>query len=98
MAVLDRNLWYLFILNMAVGFSSQIIQPLFPLYLESLNASEVQIGLVIGLSSIIATLFMLPSGLLVTRLEKKRMLLISVLLSLAPPFFIASMKNWILVT
>ncbi len=98
MAVLDRNLWYLFILNMAVGFSSQIIQPLFPLYLESLNASEVQIGLVIGLSSITATLFMLPSGLLVTKLGKKRMLLISVLLSLAPPFFIASMKNWVFVT
>jgi len=98
MASLDRDLWYLFALNMAVGFSSQLIQPLFPLYLETLNATEVEIGFVIGLASIVATLFMVPSGILINRVGKKRMLVISVFLSMIPTVFIALIKNWLIVT
>lgn len=98
MESLDRDLWYLFSLNMAVGFATQLIQPLFPLYLESLNATELEIGFVIGLASIVATLFMLPSGALINRVGEKRMLLISVFLSAVPPVFIALNKNWLIAT
>lgn len=61
---LDRNLWLLFVLNLAVGFSNQLIGPLFPLYLESLSASEMEIGLVVSPASFEATALMLSSGLL----------------------------------
>jgi len=54
----------LFALNLAVGFSTQLIGPLFPLYLESLSASEMEIGLVLSLASVAAIALMLPSGLL----------------------------------
>ena len=59
---LDRDLWLLFILNMAVGFSNQLIRPLFPLYLESLHASELEIGLVISIARIAATAFARAGG------------------------------------
>jgi len=95
---LDRNLWLLFILNMAVGFSNQLIGPLFPLYLESLHASELEIGLVISIASIAATAFMLPSGLLIDRFGKKRMLLASVVLSAIPLILMASVRDWLTVT
>lgn len=83
---LDRNLWFLFALNIAVGFASQIVQPLFPLYLRSLNATEVEIGLVISAAGLAAMLLMLPSGILMDRIGKRKMLLVSVVLGAIPPF------------
>ena len=91
---LKRELWLLFALNLAVGFSSQFIQPLFPLYLESLNASEVEIGLVLSLASIVSMSLMIPSGLLMNRIGKKKLLLLSVFLSFFPPLFIAATSDW----
>lgn len=95
---LDRNLWFLFALNLAVGFASQIVQPLFPLYLRSLNATEVEIGLVISVAGLAAMLLMLPSGILMDRIGKRKMLLVSVVLGAIPPFFMAFMNSWRTVT
>ncbi len=95
---LDRNLWLLFALNMAVGFANQLIGPLFPLYLESMHASELEIGLVVSIASIAATALMLPSGLLIDRLGKKKMLLGSVVLSTIPLFLMAFVRDWLTVT
>ncbi len=91
---LKRELWLLFALNLAVGFSSQFIQPLFPLYLESLNASEVEIGLVLSLGNIASMFLMIPSGLLMNRIGKKKLLLLSVFLSFFPLLFIATINDW----
>jgi len=91
---LKRELWLLFALNLAVGFSSQFIQPLFPLYLESLNASEVEIGLVLSLANIVSMSLMIPSSLLMNRIGKKKLLLSSVFLSFFPPILIAAMNDW----
>ena len=37
---LKRDLWLLFVLNVAIGFSTQFVTPLFPLYLEGLPAGK----------------------------------------------------------
>lgn len=91
---LNRNLSFLFVLNIAVSFSINLIQPLFPLYLASLDASEVNIGFVIASASLAATALMLPSGMMMDRVGRKRMMLISVILSTFPPFFIALLSDW----
>ena len=90
----NRNLTMLFLLNMAVSFSMQLIQPLFPLYLKGLGASEVEIGLAVALGSISATVLMLPSGMLMDIVGKKRLLLIGVVLSSASPFLLAAVSDW----
>ena len=90
----DRGLVYLFALNLLMAFSVQLINPLFPLYLEGLGASDVEVGLVVSLSSVVATALMLPSGLLMDWVGKKHMLLLSVLLAAAPPFLLISVKSW----
>jgi len=95
---LDRDLWLLFALNVAVGFSNQLIGPLFPLYLESLGASEIQIGMVISTASVAATALMFPSGVLIDRVGKKRMLLASVVLSTVPLVLMARAGGWVAVT
>jgi len=95
---LKRALQYLFLVNMAIGFTSQFIVPLFPLYLESLHASEIQIGLILSLASVFSTIIMIPSGILMNRIGKKKMLVISVILAFFPPIFIAFIDNLVLVT
>jgi MFS family permease len=84
--------------NVAIGFTSQLIVPLFPLYLESLNASEIQIGLILSLASIVSTLLMIPSGILMNRIGKKKMLIISVVLAFFPPILIAFIDELAFVT
>jgi MFS family permease len=95
---LKRDLWLLFALNLAIGFSSQFMTPLFPLYLEGLGASEVEIGMVLSLASILATSLMIPSGILMNRIGKKRTLLVSVVLAALPPVLISFMDDWRWVT
>jgi len=95
---LKRDLWLLFALNIAIGFSAQFITPLFPLYLEGLGASEMEIGLVLSLASILATAMMIPSGLMMNRIGKKRTLLVSVGLAALPPLLISFLDDWRWVT
>ena len=95
---LKRDLWLLFALNVAIGFSGQFITPLFPLYLEGLGASEMEIGLVLSLASILATAMMIPSGLMMNRIGKKRTLLVSVGLAALPPLLISFLDDWRWVT
>ena len=95
---LKRDLWLLFALNLAIGFSGQFITPLFPLYLEGLGASEVEIGLVLSLASMLGTALMIPSGLLMNRIGKKRTLLLSAVLAALPPVLISFMDDWRWVT
>lgn len=91
---MKRDLWLLFALNLAIGFSNQFVQPLFPLYLESLNASEMQIGLVLSLGNVVGMSLMIPGGMLMNRIGKKKTLLLSVAFASIPVVFIPAMGDW----
>ena len=94
---LNRNLCLLFAASIAAVVSIQLIQPLFPLFLDSLGASEMEISLVISLASLATTALMIPVGFLMERVGKKRMLLIGLLIWAATPVFIGSTRDWRLV-
>ena len=91
---LDRNLWLLFAVGIVGVVSIQLILPLFPLFLDSHGASEMEISFVISLSSLATTALMIPVGFLMERVGKKRMLLIGLLIWTATPVFIGSARNW----
>jgi MFS family permease len=91
---LDRNLRLLFAVGLVVVISIQLILPLFPLFLDSHGASEMEISTVISLSSLATTALMIPVGFLMERIGKKRMLLIGLLIWTATPVFIGSARNW----
>lgn len=93
---LDRSLICLFALNLLMAFSVQLINPLFPLYLKDLGASDVEVGLVISLSSVVATVLMLPSGILMDWVGRRRMLLLSVLLGLIPVLLLVFVRSWLM--
>jgi MFS family permease len=91
---LNRNLWLLFATGLVGVVSIQLILPLFPLFLDSHGASEMEISFVISLSSLATTALMIPVGFLMERVGKKRMLLIGLLIWTAMPVFIGSARNW----
>lgn len=94
MDALKKRLINLFAINVAFSTSMQMIQSLFPLYLRSLDASEIEIGLVMALGSISAMVTMIPSGLLIGKGGKKKLLFISVSLIAIPPLFFMLLNDW----
>ncbi len=91
---LDRNLWLLLATGCVGVVSIQLILPLFPLFLDSHGASEMEISFVISLSSLATTALMIPVGFLMERVGRKRMLLIGLLIWTATPVFMGSARNW----
>jgi DHA1 family multidrug resistance protein-like MFS transporter len=91
---LDRNLWLLFAIGIVGVVSLQLIMPLFPLFLDSHGASEMEISFVISLSSLATTVLMIPVGFLMERVGKKRMILIGLLIWTATPVLIGSARTW----
>ena len=91
---LNRNLWLLFATGLVGVVSIQLILPLFPLFLDSHGASEMEISFVISLSNLATTALMIPVGFLMERVGKKKMLLMGLLIWTVMPVFIGSARNW----
>jgi len=91
---LEKNLLLLFASGLVAVVGLQLIQPLFPVYLQSLDASEIEISLVISLSSVAGTALMLPAGYIMDRVGEKKMFLVGILLWAGSTLFIALAKNW----
>jgi MFS family permease len=87
----------LFALNIAFGLAMQLINPLFPLFLEEAGANDVQNAIVISAGNLVATIFMLPSGLLIDRVGKKTLLLVGAGLSTVSIFLLSMVSNWVIV-
>jgi DHA1 family multidrug resistance protein-like MFS transporter len=91
---LDNNLILLFAVGAIAVIGLQFIQPLFPVFLQSLNASEMEISLTLSISSLGATLFLIPAGYLIDRLGEKKMLLIGISIWAFSTLLIAFTKDW----
>jgi len=91
---LNRNLRYLFILNLAFGFSVQLITPLFPLFLSNLGASASENAIVISIGGFVSTALMLPSGLLLDRIGRRVLLIGSAVVNMVSIFLLIFTKNW----
>lgn len=91
---LEKNLLLLFTSGLVAVVGLQLIQPLFPVFLKSLDASEIEISLVISLSSVAGTALMLPAGYIMDRVGERKMFLVGLLLWAGSTLFIALAKNW----
>jgi MFS family permease len=92
--VLNQNLRYLFILNLAFGFSVHLITPLFPLFLLDLGASASQNAMVISMGSLLSTALMLPSGLLIDRIGRRVLLIGSAMVNMVSISLLTFTKSW----
>ena len=90
----EKDLFLLFSAGLLIVIGLQLVQPLFPVYLQSIDASEMDVSLVISLSSIAGTALMLPSGYIMDKLGKKKMFLIGIFLWGFSTFLISFAGNW----
>ena len=91
---LERNLLLLFTSGLVAVVGLQLIQPLFPVFLKSIGASEIEISLVISLSSVAGTALMLPAGYIMDRVGERKMFLVGLFLLAGSTLFIALANNW----
>jgi MFS family permease len=91
---LDRDNRILFYsqLLMHLGVGLQIV--LWPLYIASLGATPVLIGLVIGGVEIIRTVLVIPAGTLSDRLSTRTMILATTAMMVPGGAIIAIAQNW----
>jgi len=94
---LNRELTILFSINVAIGLTSQLVQPLFPLYLKEIGATDIENALVISLGNLTSTLLMLPSGALMNRYGKKVFLVLASILSGVSVLLMAFTSNWTII-
>ena len=97
MKLLNQALLTLFAINLTIGLTGQLIQPLFPLYLKETGASELENALVISIGNLASTILMLPAGMLVGRFGKRAFLIISAAMSGVSVLLMAYTRNWMLI-
>ncbi|TVR71587.1 MAG: MFS transporter [Sphaerobacteraceae bacterium] len=91
---LDRDNLILFYsqLLMHLGIGLQIM--LWPLYIASLGATAVQIGVVIGGAAILRTLLVMPAGALSDRFSTRTLILLTTSMMVPGGAIIAFAQNW----
>ena len=72
---LDRDLKIMFAANFLAAFGDGFVLYLLPLYIRSLGATPENVGLLYSLSTVAATVTMLPGGFLADRYDRKKILL-----------------------
>ncbi len=97
MKLLNQALLTLFAINLTIGLTGQLVQPLFPLYLKETGASELENALVISIGNLASTILMLPAGMLVGRFGKRVFLIISAAMSGVSVLLMAYTRNWMLI-
>ncbi len=87
----------------AIGFfgifsTTMAKNPVLPLYIHALGQGETVIGLISAISPLAGMLFSFPIGLMIDRLGRKKLLMISALVfTLAPLMYIFVTNAWLLI-
>ncbi len=94
----NRNVYglisLLFIVFALTSIGTEIITPLWPIYIRSLGASMVQIGFIFSISSALSALLQIPSGWLSDRYGRKWLNITGILLGVLPPLLYIMAKDW----
>ena len=90
----NRVLLLLFIINILFAFNMNLVNPLQSLFIENLGANVLEISLVISLQGLVSTILMIPSGIFMSKIGEKRMLLISSIISMVALIFYTFARGW----
>lgn len=87
----------LFLINISIALCYYLVGPLFPLFLETLQINESQIGLILGIGSLTGAFSTLVSGYLADRFGKKTLFFLSLVSYSGATLMISYLFNWVLI-
>ncbi|PDM25945.1 hypothetical protein CP083_06445 [Candidatus Bathyarchaeota archaeon B24-2] len=91
---INFNMFHLFVVSVVVSLTSEAINAFFPLFLQSLGATVMEVGLILTASGLVSTMMMVPSGFLADRYGKKTIIVLSLILS-ASTFLCSIVRSWV---
>lgn len=82
------------LINTIMSLGMNLTNALWPLYIQSLGATVLEVSTVISLTGLVGTFLRAPSGLISDRYGRRKIILTSVLLAITPPIFYTFSNNW----
>jgi MFS family permease len=91
---LTRDIWLICLSNIIGAFGEGLYFWIFPLYVKTLNADYVQLGIVFSALFGVSALAPLPGGFLADRFDRKKLLILSWTPWIFAPFIYSFADNW----
>lgn len=89
-----RDIWLLCLSNVVGAFGEGLYFWVFPLYIRSLNADYVQLGLVFSVLYLVSALAPIPGGFLADRFDRKKILVLAWTPWVFAPLIYSFAENW----
>jgi MFS family permease len=90
----NRDIWLICISNVIGAFGEGLYFWVFPLYIRSLQADPIQLGLVFSALFGVAALAPIPGGLLADKFDRKKLLILSWAPWVFAPLIYSFAENW----
>lgn len=92
--LLNRELILLLIINTIMSLGMNLTNSLWPLYIQSLGATVLEVSFVVSITGLAGTLLRLPSGYISDRYGRRKIIILSILLAIGPPLLYTYSSNW----
>ena len=89
-----RELALILLTDILTSLAMNLTNSLWPLYIQSLGATVMQVSLVITITGLAGTLMRAPSGLISDLYGRRKIIILSILLSTFPPLLYTFSKSW----
>ncbi len=89
-----RELVLLFLINTLMSLGMNLTNALWPLYVQSLGATVLQVSFLISITGIAGTLLRVPSGVISDTYGRRTIIIVSIALAVAPPVLYTFSSHW----
>ena len=91
---LSRELILLLLINIIMSLGMNLTNSLWPLYIQSLGATVLQVSFLISITGLAGTLLRIPSGFLSDLYGRRKIIIMSILLAISPPLLYTFSNHW----
>jgi len=89
-----RNILLLSVIFALSSLATNLILPLWPIYIYSLGSSMTELGYVFSISYAVAAVLQIPSGMISDKYGRKRLHVVGTLVGVFPPLLYTFAKSW----
>ena len=91
---ISRDMALLLLICIMMSLGMNLTNSLWPLYIQSLGATVLQVSFVISITGIAGTLLRIPSGLFSDLYGRRKIIIISIFLAVFPPLLYPFSDHW----